>query len=378
MMRCVHCHREVAEGLYCAACGRRQDPTSRSQARRDRFAAHPDEAVGQLSLVTSIFPQLDHDGVQAFRWALIAGAAVILVFAAVGAIGGATLAAAALVPGLFLLYLYDVRAYRDSPLLVVGVTFGGGALLGAGGRLLEQTLAGPGTTAIPTLAGPLLLWGPLLAATVLAPTIQEVLKPIPALILRGRSEFGQQLDGFVLGMTAGMGFAFGAALVGVLGVIGGLDQRTSLAVWFYPIVTTGLMAPALHGLATAGVTLGLWSGHDERVRGTLVALGVAIAAHVLFSLGTQLLVSNGQPGVVQIAWQAVVVGGLLLFVRAHLHDALLNETHPQAPRTESCWNCGRPGVDGAFCPTCGAALSAVPMRTGPHAATQQPPADEPA
>jgi hypothetical protein len=165
-------------------------------------------------------------------------------------------------------------------------------------------------------------------------------------------------------MTAGLGYAFGAAVVGVLGVIGDLDQRTTLAVWFYPLLTTGLLAPVLHGLATAGVALGIWADRTERLRSALIALAVAIAAHVLFSLGSQLLVSSGQPGMVQVAWQAAVLGGQLLFVRSRLHDALLDETHMQPPAAESCWNCGRPGVDGAFCPTCGAALSAVPIRAG--------------
>ena len=57
----------------------------------------------------------------------------------------ALVGAAVLVPGLVLLYVYSVDVYEDTPIRVIALTMGWGAVWGAVSGFVTNALAGAGT-----------------------------------------------------------------------------------------------------------------------------------------------------------------------------------------------------------------------------------------
>src|SRR6202171_2832074 len=172
LITCPHCQKVVPAGNFCGHCGAHL--TSASTTRRNAFAAVPSEHVAQLSIISTLFPHLPHRRGGAFRWALVAGGAVVLLLAALHLFAPATVAATLLLPVLYLLYLYEVEVYEDEPWLVIGATMVTGAVLGyaftafSGRAGSGLTLTGDrddafvlGGVAIPIVAQALMLAGPL-------------------------------------------------------------------------------------------------------------------------------------------------------------------------------------------------------------------------
>ena len=366
-MTCRSCGREVPDGVFCTICGvdqrvagRRPDGTD---SRTQRFAAQPDEPVLQPGMLTTLLPHLDHDRVDEFRWALFAGLGVILLLYLAGLITAAILVAAFLIPVLYVLYLYEVRTYRDAPATVFGMTMGAGIVLGAIVTVVAN-LARPTGPAIQ--ASPLGLQidvGAFLLTVLAIPIAQEVIKPLPALALRRRPEFSQTIDGLVFGVAAGLGFALAQTIVQFAGVFSTMDIRTDPGNWIYPLVTFGILLPVLHGSSTGVITAALWKLGRRRLRRVeVVGLFAAIASQIGFAAGSVLVVAFGLGQPVVLAWQALVVGALLLFVRYLLHAALLEEANQFGLERIDCPNCGDTVTAGAFCPSCGLALAAATTR----------------
>ena len=128
LVTCPHCGMTVPAGNFCGHCGAHL--TSASTTRRHAFAAVPAERVAHLSIISTLFPHLQHRRGGAFRWALLAGGAVVLILAVLHLFAPATIAATLLLPVLYLLYLYEVEVYEDEPWLVIGATMVTGAVLG--------------------------------------------------------------------------------------------------------------------------------------------------------------------------------------------------------------------------------------------------------
>ena len=107
-MTCQRCGRESASALFCTWCGTRQgaEGTSVAGRRGDRFAAHPNEAVLEASVFTTLLPHLGHHKISEFRWATLIGAGIIGILYLAGLITAAILMGAILVPVVYLLYLY--------------------------------------------------------------------------------------------------------------------------------------------------------------------------------------------------------------------------------------------------------------------------------
>ena len=363
-MRCQACGEEVPEGIFCTRCGADQTASGRQgdrRGRRGRFAASPDEHVSQPGVMTALFPHLDHDEVNEFRWALIAGVVVLLVLYAAGLITAALIVAAFLVPVLYVLYLYEVRVYRDAPATVLGLTIGGGLLLGVVVTLVGNALAGPLPFPSVTVGGTGLNLAPLIMTGLLIPVLQELVKPLPALLLRRRPEFGETIDGLVFGVAAGLGFALAQTLVQFSQVLTTLDLRTDPANWLYPLVSAALLWPLLHGSTTGAITAAVWRfGRQHRGRLEIGAVVAAVAAHVAFVLGSQLILAAGYTRPLVLVWQGIVVGAMIVYVRHLLHRALLDEAGSLGFARTTCPNCRRDVTAAGFCPTCGMAMSAVP------------------
>src|ERR1700693_666581 len=120
----------VPEGDFCGHCGAHL--TSASVMRRHAFAAVPSESVAHLSVITTLFPHLAHRRGGAFRWALLAGGAAVVLLAVLQLFAPATAVATFLLPALYLLYLYEVEVYENEPWLVMRVTMVGGGGVGFG------------------------------------------------------------------------------------------------------------------------------------------------------------------------------------------------------------------------------------------------------
>ncbi|HUQ44601.1 MAG TPA: PrsW family glutamic-type intramembrane protease [Candidatus Limnocylindria bacterium] len=375
-MTCRACGRDVPDGLFCSVCGADQRLGAGAGSRAgagERFAAHPDEPVLQPGFLTTLLPHLDHDRVDEFRWAFFGGLGVVLVLWVAGLITAAIIVSAALIPVVYVLYLYEVRTYRDAPATVFGLTIGAGVVVGAVLTFLLNLIR----PTVPAIQGSpfgtdIDLSGLLLTAVAI-PIVQEIVKPLPALALRNRPAFGQTIDALVFGVAAGLGFAAAQTIVQFGGLLTSLEVRTEPGDWIYSLVAIAVFGPILHGSSTGIVTAALWN-LGPRPGGLRVrAIAVALGSHVAFAAGSQLLAGFGFGLPVVLAWQGLVVAGVVVFVRYLLHAALIEEATAFGFERVTCPNCRETVTAGAFCPSCGMALAAATTRVHePPSRTPEP------
>jgi hypothetical protein len=363
-VRCDHCANDVPDGVFCTRCGAHQGTTgelANAKTRRHNYAAHPSEHVVQPSVFTTLFPHLGHSKVHEFRWAFAVGIGGILVLYVAGLITAAILVAIFLVPLLYLIYLYEAQVYRDEPALVLGFTIGGGALLGIVLTVLERIVYNPYANIGNPLRGAGVSIGALLFLGLLVPIVQEAVKPLPALFLPNRGDFPETVDGLVFGIAAGLGFSVAESLVAFSSVLTGLPVHVAPGNWIYELATIAVLQPLLQGSATGMIVAAVWRYRRGRLASREIgAVAVALIAHVAFSLGTQLWKDAALNPLFVLAWQAVVVGGVLIYVRYLLHHSLLEEAAHMGFAETVCANCHMHIVASGFCPNCGMALTAAP------------------
>ena len=359
LVTCPHCGMTVPAGNFCGHCGAHL--ASANTTRRHAFAAVPNERVVHLSVVTTLFPHLNHRRGGAFQWALLAGGAAVLVLAAFHLFAPATVAATLLLPVLYLLYLYEVNVYEDEPWLLVGATIVAGAVLGyaftsfsgAAVSLLNLTgdqenafvLAG---VAIPIVAQALMLAGPLF-------------------LYLFRRRFREPLDGLTFGAASALGFTLTHSLTVLWPVItGSLVAGGDPADWSVRLLRAGVLVPLINASTTALITAALWLHRYDRGRisrpwasSILATLIVAVGAQVVLGMFSVAL-SNL---LVEVGIRLLAAIALLLYVRLVIHQALLVEgvEHEIGPESR-CPECHRMVPTMAFCPACGAARAAAPKR----------------
>ncbi len=348
--------------MFCTACGRKQLADA---SRYAHYAAHPGEHVFHPGVLTTLLPHLGHQKIHEFRWALIAGVALVLVLDVAGLVATALLCAAFLVPILYLTYLYEAQVYRDEPAPVLGLTIGGGVLLGIVVTIIVKSTTG--NVAMQSVYGDdktSLLW-----LGLLVPVVQEVLKAIPALAVRLRGKFEERVDGLVFGVAAGLGFSAAESVVRFSTVLHDLTTHTQPANWVYTLISVAVLLPLLHGSATGAIVCALWrfDASAFRVR-AIGAVVLAIAAHVGFVLVSQMLNDRAFSQLVILAWQAAVVGVLLIMIRYVLHEGLLEESADMGVHEFHCPNCHHHIYANRFCPRCGKAVAAAPARPAGRAA----------
>jgi hypothetical protein len=363
-MRCDHCANDVPDGVFCTRCGAHQGTAGQpgdAKKREHRYAAHPSEHVLQPAIFTTIFPHLGHAKVHELRWAFVVGAAAILLLYVAGLISGAILLAIFLVPVLYLIYLYDAQVYRDEPALVLGFILGGGAALGIIVSLVERAVYNPYANVGNPLRGTGVSVGTLLLLGLVFPIVQEAVKPLPALFLPNRRHFPETVDGLVFGIAAGLGFGVVASLVAFTSVLTNLPLHTFSGNWIYSLTTIAVLQPLLQGSTTGIIVAAVWRYRRGRLS-SREAGGVAIAviAHVAFSFGSQLWQDALLSPLFVLAWQAAIVGAVLLYVRYLLHHSLLEEAAHMGYAETVCANCHTHIVASGFCPNCGMALTAAP------------------
>jgi hypothetical protein len=356
LVTCPHCGMTVPAGNFCGHCGAHL--TSASTTRRHAFAAVPAERVAHISIISTLFPHLPHRRGGAFRWALLAGGAAVVILAALHLFAPATVAATLVLPVLYLLYLYEVEVYEDEPWLVIGATMVTGAVLGYAftsfsGRavsLLDLTgdrenafvLAG---VAIPIVAQVLMLAGPLF-------------------LYAFRSRFREPLDGLTFGAASALGFTLTNSLTKFWPAITGSLVATGDPLdWFLRLAQLGILVALINASTTALVAAAVWLHRYDRRRISR-PWASSILATLIVAFGTQLLVGAltfALPNVAtEVAIRLVAALALLLYVRLVIHQALLVEgvEHEIGPDSQ-CPECHQIVPTMAFCPSCGAARAAA-------------------
>ena len=358
LVTCPHCESVVPAGDFCGHCGAHLP--SASTGRHHAFAAVPAEHVAHLSIISTLFPHLPHRRGGAFRWALIAGGAAVLVLAALHLFAPATVAAIFLLPVLYLLYLYEVEVYESEPWLVIGATMVAGAALGyvftsysgaaasrlslTGDRDAGFVLAG---VAIPVIAQALMLVGPLFLY-----------------LFRG-ARFREPLDGLTFGAASALGFTLTSSLTAFWPLISGpLVASGAPLDWSLRLLRVGILVALVNASTTGLIAAAVWlQRYDRRRAGRPWTTG--ILPTLLVAVGTQLalgMLSFALSDLVaEVAIRALITAALLLYVRLVIHQALLvegaeHEIGPEAP----CPECHRMVPTMAFCPACGAARAAGP------------------
>jgi RsiW-degrading membrane proteinase PrsW (M82 family) len=356
----------VTAGAFCTRCGASLNPTGRihgaaadagnPKTRFANFAAHPGEHVLHPGVLSTLLPHVGHHKVHEFRYALIAGIAGVFILYLAGLIAAAVLVAAFLVPLLYLLYLYEAQVYRDEPLPVLALTFGGGIIVGIVVTLLVDYFS-PSYAGLPRAATA----GTTAILFIVVPIIQALVKPLPALPLLSRPKFRETVDGLVFGVAAGLGFSISETLIRYSDIINHLPLQTSPENWIYPLLTLAVLRPLMLGSTAGAITAAIWRGARGRLGtheiGVIVA---AVAVEVAFAWGSQELVNRHFAQIVILAWQALLVGAIVVYIRFVLHQALLEEAGDMGFVETVCPNCQQQVMAAGFCPHCGMAMSAAP------------------
>jgi hypothetical protein len=198
----------------------------------------------------------------------------------------------------------------------------------------------------------------LLILGIAVPIVQEVVKVLPALLLRQRNGFHERVDGLAFGVAAGLGFGLAETFVRYWSVLSNFPAQTDPANWIAPLLSIAVLLPLLQGSATGAIAATLWRPGGVRDAYGWSVIGLAVGAHCGFVVISQLLANHQQSQLVILAWQAAFVGVLLLTIRTILHRSLLEEATHMGLVETTCSNCHNAIVAAAFCPVCGKALAA--------------------
>jgi RsiW-degrading membrane proteinase PrsW (M82 family) len=216
--------------------------------RRQSYALQPGEPVASFNLVTSLMPLASGTAPQTYRWALGLGILIPVVAGALGFLAFAFVAAAVVVPAIYVVYMYDVNQWEDQPIGVVLGAIGAAAALGVGftflwhAGLLDSNIssvnfAGNGAGGV--------RWSSLLVLVLLVPILGEVLKQVGPLVLASRPQFDDMIDGLTFGVAAGAAFAAAETIVvnrGLFSSFGQIDSPNA-GFWVSLILSAAVVKP---------------------------------------------------------------------------------------------------------------------------------------
>ena len=377
-----------AGGVPVAPAGTRFDPATGAELsagagaggeRRQSYALQPGEPVASFNLVTSLMPLASGSAPQTYRWALGLGILIPVVAGALGFLAFAFVAAAVVVPAIYVVYMYDVNQWEDQPIGVVLGAIGAAAALGVGFTFLWH--AGILDSSVSSLnfdgngAGGV-RWSSLLVLVLLVPVVGEVLKQLGPLVLASRPQFDDMIDGLTFGVAAGAAFAAAETIVvnrGLFSSFGQIDSPNA-GFWVSLILSAAVVKPIVYGAAT-GIAVasysGLGAGYDGFKPGYFRGLAEALIANIVFQGGLFFAARlEGTKGaVVGLVWGALVAAALVVRLRYLLHFAVLEaaleaaatggELKDTAKGTAYCPSCEMPLLPGAnFCVACGTSVRA--------------------
>ena len=380
-MTCSQCGSSTPESArFCHHCGM----TLQSDlVRSHHYAAHPDEPVRALALLTTLMPHLSGNHRHAYRQALAIAFTATIIAAAFGALAVSLFCAAVALPLLLLLYQHDHDVWEGEPILAVGlgiiVAAGLGVVIGLLSNSLNnhQTLSFVGSHSLPST-------GSILATGVLVPVLVFAALMVVVGVLVARPSFSHSVDCVNFGAGAAAAFALGESLTVQHGAFSGFAlSSTNPATDAFIALALGFAKPVIYAGAAALPWLAKQRhGWNPRViRGVTQGLLLVVAYH----LAATLLAPYGSRGVVLTFLVAVLVAGVsVLMLRTSLHSALLDEANatvlaggPPRRRTAAGTPCAHCGLlileDASFCVACGTAVSTFPKQ-----ARVRPPATGPA
>ena len=363
-MDCPHCSTQHSEAArFCARCG---TPLHASIDRDQHFAAHPDEPVRALALMSTLMPHLSGRRHHVYRNAVGLALLASLIAAAFGVLSMALILAALTLPAVLLIYIHDHDVWRDEPLTVVAVGFVLSLGLGVGVGMFEQTLAPSVLLASPDQQLPAV--GDILKLGVLLPVIAFIALLIAPALVTARPRFRHPIDAVNMASLAGAALSLGVSVVVQRGAFShAVASSGDPAHTAFIALTLGFLQPIV--FATAGALAVM------RLRRTgsnpAIGLGQGLALVLLYELATTLLGPYGPRGVVLTALMALVLAGAgLLAVRDELHTGLLAEAQAAlnndsglshaATSGQVCAHCGAGlNAGAAFCQACGTATAAL-------------------
>jgi RsiW-degrading membrane proteinase PrsW (M82 family) len=375
-------------GAPLAPPGARFDPVTGAELsagagaggeRRQSYALQPGEPVASFNLVTSLMPMASGSAPQTYRWALGVGLLIPVVAGALGFLAFAFVAAAVVVPAIYVVYLYDVNQWEDEPIAVVLGAMVAAAALGVGftflwhAGILDSNLT---SMSFDGNAAGGIRWSSLLVLVLLVPIVSEVLKEVGPLVLASRPKFDDMIDGLTFGVASGAAFAAAETIVvnrGLFGDFGRIDSPNA-GFWVSLIVSAAIVKPIVYGAAT-GIAVasysGLGAGYDGFKPGYFRGLAEALIANIAFQAGLFFAARlEGTKGaVVGLVWGALIAAALVVRLRYLLHFAVLEaaleagaggaELKDTAHGTAYCPSCEMPLLHGAnFCVVCGTSVRA--------------------
>lgn len=365
--------------------GARFDPVTGAEltgrggdGRRGSYALQQGEPVMSFNLVSSLLPMASGTAPQTYRWALGLGLLVPVVAGALGYLAFAFVAAALVVPAVYVVYMYDVNQWDDQPLGVTLGAVGAAGVLGLGFTWLWHGLLDTGAaTASAGVGLSSISWSSLLVLCLLVPVVSEILKQVGPVVLARRPAFDDLIDALTFGVAAGSAYAAAETIVvnrALFGSLGHVDQVDS-GFWVSLILSAAIVKPVVYGAAT-GIAVAAFSGVGRGYRGFkppyLRGLAEAIGANVAFQLAMFLAGRVGGPrgAVLGLVLGTVVAVVLVLRLRHLLHVGVLEAALESASVGEGlkdtargtawCPSCDLPLLDGAnFCVACGTAVRAA-------------------
>jgi len=372
-MTCNRCQCDVPQvARYCHKCG--QNLLQEADAKRKtNFALQPDQPVASFALISSIMPHEAGRQPHTYRIALGITVGAALIAAIFGALPIAVLIAAFAIPVVYLVYLYDVNLWEDSPVAVTLLAFVVTAVLAG---VFTWLWVGwlPFSPAVPALSGAgVSLIGAVIVALVV-PVVGELLRQIGPALLARRPAFDDLLDGMTFGVASGVAYAALDTVVRQWDLLTGGMVAPAPGQWVSLILLEGFVKPLVMGTATGLAVAefsGLGAGYDGFSARYVRAVALAMGANILFSLGRYLLGYVGSPDLsvaLQLIWGLIILGLLILRLRTVLQVGLMEGAMEAAARSPQlggegaathlafCPRCEMPLIDGAaFCSTCGVA-----------------------
>ena len=255
-----------------------------------------------------------------------------MVAGALGFLAFAFVAAALVVPAVYVVYMYDVNQWEDQPLGVVLGAIGAAAALAVGFTFLWHAgILGDDLSPVDidgTESG--IRWTSFLVLVLLVPIVGEVLKQVGPILLARMPAFDDMIDGLTFGVAAGAAFAAAETIVvnrGLFSTFGQVDSPNA-GFWVSLILSAAVVKPIVYGAAT-GIAVasfsGLGAGYDGFKPAYFRGLAEALAANILFQGGLFFAARlEGTKGaVVGLVWGALIAAALVVRLRYLLHYAVL-------------------------------------------------------
>jgi hypothetical protein len=324
-------------------------------------------------------PHTDRHTSQNYRWAIAIAAVIVLGLTLLGYLGGAVLAAALAVPLTYLMYLYDLNVWQDTPGPAVALTFLLTGVLSAAvslvffewvfadqwAQLNSGGIARAGVGSVPVV--------PLLLFAVVLPVLALVAMLIGPVVLARKPTFDDMIDGFTLGVASGTAYAAVESIVAYSVVFSIGRVEGGIATWVAVVLNIMVVKSLIYG-TSAGIATAAFSGKGEGYDGFTPVfwshLVFVAVANVLYWLGVRLLAYLDFGAAFGLLWGVIILVVLVLRARMFLHASLIeaavedvaNErrSHGAAAEGAYCPQCEMPLIpDAAFCIVCGQSVRAT-------------------